>query len=119
MMIDVNMSATDRIPTALHATGRTFSPPAWMEVGLRGLARMTVEERAIAVDNIVALVHTAYGNGPTVAMRGPGARDRARDVLVRLGWAEPIIFARVSPDELIHRMRAAITAAGLAPGDPR
>jgi len=47
-------------------------------------------------------------------MPGPGARNRARDVLIRLGWAEPAIFARVSPDDLISRMRSAI-AAGLDP----
>jgi hypothetical protein len=114
-MINVDTNGSDRFPTALHATGRASSPPAWMEVGLRGLARMTAEEREIAVENIEALVRTAYGNGPTLAMRGPGARERARDVLVRLGWSEPIIFARVAPDELIARMRAAIAAAGLDP----
>jgi hypothetical protein len=114
-MIDVDMNLANRVPTALHAAGTAFSPPAWMAVGLRGLARMTVEEREIAVDNIEALVHTAYGNGPTAAMRGPGARDRARDVLVRLGWAEPVIFTRVAPDDLLTRMRAAIAAAGLDP----
>jgi hypothetical protein len=118
-MIGVNTNVSDRTPAALHVAGRTDSPPAWMAVGLRGLARMTDEEREITVENVEALVHTAYGNGPTVAMRGPGARDRARDVLIRLGWAEPIIFARVSPDEIIGRMRAAITAAGLDPSDPR
>ena len=114
-MIDVDTNVSSRIPTALHASGRAYSPPAWMAVGLRGLARMTDEEREIAVENIEALVQTAYGNGPTAAMRGPGARDRARDVLIRLGWAEPAIFARVSPDDVISRMRSAIAAAGLDP----
>ena len=114
-MIDIDTNVSHRIPTALHAAARSFSPPAWMAVGLRGLARMTDEEREIAVENIEALVQTAYGNGPTAAMRGPGARDRARDVLIRLGWAEPAIFARVSPDDLMSRMRNAIVAAGLDP----
>lgn len=114
-MIDINMNVSDRMPAALRAAGPAYSPPAWMAVGLRGLARMTDEEREIAIENIEALVHTAYGNGPTAAMRGPGARDRARDVLIRLGWAEPVLFARVAPDELVARMRAAITAAGLDP----
>src|SRR5215207_7922885 len=86
-MIDVDWNVSSRIPTALHASGRAYSPPTWMAVGLRGLARMTDEELEIAVDNIEALVQTAYGNGPTAAMRDPGARDRARDVLIRLGWA--------------------------------
>jgi hypothetical protein len=113
-MIDVDTNVANRMPTALHAAG-TYSPPAWMAVGLRGLARMTEDEREIAVENIEALVHTAYGNGPTMAMRGPGTRDRARDVLIRLGWAEPAIFTRVAPDDLLTRMRAAIAAAGLAP----
>jgi hypothetical protein len=85
-----------------------------MEVGLRGIARRTEEEREIAVEHGEALIHTAYGKGPTAARRGPGARERARDVLIRLGWAEPIMFACVSPDELISRMRSAI-ATGLDP----
>jgi len=114
-MIDVDTNVSDRIPAGLHAAGRAPAPPAWMAVGLRGLARMTNEEREIAVENIEALVHTAYGNGPTAVMRGAGARARARDVLIRLGWAEPAIFARVSPDDLIVRMRAAIADAGLDP----
>ena len=67
------------------------------------------------LENVEALVHNAYGKSPTAAMRGPGARERARDVLIRLGWAEPIISARVSPDEIISRMRSAIAAAGLDP----
>lgn len=114
-MIDIDSSVSNRMPAAMHAAGRPYTPPAWMAVGLRGLARMTEEEREIAVENIEALVHSAYGNGRTAAMRGPEARDRARDVLIRLGWAEPLIFARVSPDELIARMRAEIAAAGLDP----
>jgi len=84
-----------------------------MAVGLRGLARMSPEERSIAVENIEALVLTAYGDGPTAAMRGPDARERARDVLIRLGWAEPGIFLRAPAADVLARLRREIARSGL------
>lgn len=89
------------------------SPPAWMAVGLHGLARMSPEDRLIAVANIEALILAAYGDGPTPALRGPGAKERARDVLVRLGWAEPGIFLRAPAADVLARIRTEIAAAGL------
>lgn len=89
------------------------APPAWMAIGLRGLARMSADERRIAVQNIEALVRAAYGDGPTPALRGPGAQERARDVLVRLGWAAPGMFARVTAADIFARLRTEIAAAGL------
>lgn len=103
-----------RAPASAAGTpGGSGSPPAWMAVGLRGLARMSPEERLIAVENIEALVLTAYGDGPTAAMRGPDARGRSRDVLIRLGWAEPGIFLRAPAADVLARLRAEIIRSGL------
>ncbi len=112
-MVDVEVNPIDRIPYMRRAGEPVGSPPAWMEMGLRGLARMSPEEREIAVENIEALVFAAYGDGPTPALRVPGARERARDVLIRLGWAEPRLFARAPAAEVVARLRTEIAAAGL------
>ncbi len=112
-MVDVELQPIDRIPYMRRAGEPAGSPPAWMAMGLRGLARMSPDERQIAIDNIEALVFAAYGDGPTPALRVPGARERARDVLIRLGWAEPGIFARARAGEVVARLRTEIEAAGL------
>ncbi len=95
------------------STAGTGTPPAWMAVGLSGLARMSPKERLIAVENIEALVLAAYGEGPTPALCGPGAQERSRDVLIRLGWAEPGIFLRAPVADVLARLRIEIARSGL------